>query len=291
MKPAPFRYAAPREIDEALALLAEHGGEAKLLAGGQSLVPMMNLRLARPAVLIDIGRLPGLDGWRADGDTIEVGALVRQRRLETDRALAERLPLLAEAIGQIGHPATRSRGTVLGSLCHADPAAELPVCAAALRGELAVRSARGARRIAARDFFRDAMTTALAEDELAEAVRLPAAGLRSGFACLEVARRHGDFAIVAVACALRLDERGAIAEAGLALGGVAGAPVVLAAAEAALKGQRPEASLFREAAASAADVLDPPSDLHANARYRRRAARALIERALTSAAERAGRNA
>lgn len=291
MKPAPFLYAAPRRIDEALALLGQHGGDAKVLAGGQSLVPMMNLRLARPAVLIDIGRLPGLDGWRADGDAIEVGALLRQRRLELDAELKRRLPLLAEAALQIGHPATRSRGTVVGSLCHADPAAELPVCAVALRGEIAVRSAKGARRIAAREFFRDAMTTTLREDELAEAVRLPAAGLRAGFALLEVSRRHGDFALVAVACALRLDDSGAIAEAGLALGGVAGAPFVPAAAEAALKGQRPGPAMFKDAAASAADALDPPSDLHANARYRKRAARALIERALTLAAERAGRAA
>ena len=287
MKPAPFRYAAPSSLDDALRLLAEHGGEAKLLAGGQSLVPLLNLRLARPSVVVDMGRLPGLDGWRESGGEVEIGALVRQRSLELDGALAERLPLLAEAARWIGHVATRSRGTIVGSLCHADPAAELPVCAVALQAALQVCSAKGARRIAARDFFTDAMTTELAEDELVQSALFPAWTGRSGFACLEVARRHGDFALAVVACALQLDERGVIARAGLALGGVARTPLPASASEAALIGAEPSASTFREVAALAADALDPPSDLHASGRYRKRAARALMERALNLAAERA----
>jgi CO/xanthine dehydrogenase FAD-binding subunit len=225
VKPAPFRYAAPASLDEALGLLAQHGGEAKLLAGGQSLVPLLNLRLARPAVLVDMRRLPALDGWREARGAVEIDALVRQRKLETDRALAERLPLLAEAARWIGHVATRSRGAIVGSLCHADPAAELPACAVALGAELRIRSAKGTRRIAARDFFLDAMTTKLAEDELVESAAFPTWSGRSGFACMEVARRHGDVALVAVACALRLDERGRVAQAGLALGGIARTPL------------------------------------------------------------------
>jgi CO/xanthine dehydrogenase FAD-binding subunit len=287
VKPAPFRYAAPASLDEALALLAAHGGEAKLLAGGQSLVPLLNLRLARPSVVVDMGRLPGLDGWRESDGAVEIEALARQRKLEVDRALAERLPLLAEAARWIGHVATRSRGTIVGSLCHADPAAELPVCAVALQAEVQVRAAKGARRIAARDFFVDAMTTRLAEDELVQSAIFPAWSGRSGFACLEVARRHGDFALVVVACALQLDERGAIARAGLALGGIDRTPLPAAAGEAALMGAQPNAETFREVAALTADALDPPSDLHASGRYRKRAARTLVERALTLAAERA----
>ena len=286
MKPAPFRYAAPRSVEEALDLLAAHGGEAKLLAGGQSLVPLLNLRLARPAVLVDMGRLPALDGWREADGRIEIGALVRQRRLELDAALAGRLPLLGEAARWIGHVATRSRGTIVGSLCHADPAAELPVCAVALGAELHARSSRGSRRIAARDFFADAMTTALAEDELVDAASFPA-GDGAGFACLEVARRHGDFALAVVACMVRLDGRGAVAEAGLALGGVGRTPLPASESEAALAGAPATEKTFEEIAALAADRLDPPDDLHASGRYRKRAVRALVRRALTLAGGRA----
>jgi carbon-monoxide dehydrogenase medium subunit len=286
MKPAPFRYVAPREMDEALALLGSYGGEAKLLAGGQSLVPLMNLRLARPAVVIDINRIAGLDRWARNG-SVEIGALVRQRLLETGKEFAGCAPLLAEAVRHVGHPATRSRGTIVGSLCHADPAAELPVCALALGAELMARSAKGVRAIPAGAFFRGAMTTALSEDEMVERLRMPLVRPRSGFACEEVARRHGDFALVVVACVLELDGQGAMTKVSLALGGVAPRPM-MAPLDSALLGQRPGRQLFREVAQRTADGLETWSDLHATAKYRKWASRALIERALMRAAERAG---
>ena len=286
MKPAPFRYVAPREMDEALALLGSYGGEAKLLAGGQSLVPLMNLRLARPAVVIDVNRVAGLDRWTRNG-SVEVGALVRQRRLETDKELAGCAPLLAEADRHVGHPATRSRGSIIGSLCHADPAAELPVCALALGAELIARSTKGVRAVPAGEFFVGAMTTTLAEDEMVERLRIPLASPMSGFACEEVARRHGDFALVVVACTLELNGQGAMTKVSLALGGVAPSPV-MAQLSTALLGQRPGQQLFREVAQHTADLLEPWSDLHATAKYRKRASGALIERALMRAAERAG---
>lgn len=287
MKSAPFLYAAPDTLDEALALLGEHGAEAKILAGGQSLVPMMNLRLARPAVIVDLNRIPGHDGVRdLDGGSV-IEFLTRQRAFEVSAELARRLPLLAEAIALVGHPAIRSRGTIAGSVAHADPAAEIPAVMMALDATVVVRSKAGERLVAARDFFVGLFTPALSPEEIVVEIRVPAHG-PEGTAFVEVARRHGDFAIVGVAAVVAGPKGGPIGRASIALSGVAGAPVRAREAEQVLVGARPSARLFTEAGRAAVAPLAPPSDIHATAAYRRRLASVLIERAVARAAQRAG---
>ena len=202
MKPAPFNLLRPKSVDEALALLQSHGDEAKVLAGGQSLVPLMNFRLAQPHNLIDLNRVEGLDQIKLDDQTLSLGAMVRQRDVERSASIAERLPILREAIEQVAHPAIRNRGTVGGSLVHADPSAELPLLAVALDATFHLRSARASRSVAAKDFYHGYLLTDIAPDELLVAIdfRLPPADC--GWCCTEIARRHGDFAIVAVAVLL-----------------------------------------------------------------------------------------
>src|SRR5574341_2569174 len=202
MKPAPFNLLRPKSVDEALALLHTHGDEAKVLAGGQSLVPLMNFRLARPQNLIDLNGVEGLDQIKFDDQTLSLGAMVRQRDVERSLAIAERLPILREAMEQVAHPAIRNRGTVGGSLVHADPSAELPLLAIALDAVFELRSARGGRSVAARDFYQGYLTTDIAPDELLMEIvfHLPPPG--AGWCCTEIARRHGDFALVAVAALL-----------------------------------------------------------------------------------------
>ena len=289
MKPAPFRYLAPASVAEAVMLLARHGGEAKILAGGQSLVPMMNLRVARPAVLVDINRIAPLAGWRREGSLVRIGALTRQSVLTRDAEIAVCAPLLTEAARHIGHIATRARGTIGGSLAHADPSAELPVCVLALDATLHVCSQRAARDVAARDFFRDLFTTALADDELLEAVSIapPPPGMGTSFE--EIARRPGDFAVVAVACCLLLDAERRVQDASIALGGVGSRPHRASQAETLLRGERAGEALWRAAAAQAARAIAPGSDIHASAAYRKDVAAVLVERALRSAAARARR--
>jgi CO/xanthine dehydrogenase FAD-binding subunit len=287
MKPAPFDYNAPSGVDEALAILSERGDEAKVLAGGQSLVPLLNLRLARPGLLVDINRLNDLNVLQAVDGGIEIGALTRQRAIEGSSAVRELYPLLAAATTYIGHPAIRTRGTVGGSLAHADPVSELPCVALALDAELLVRDRTGGRTIPAANFFQTVMTTALRPDELLVGVRLPAPAERTGWGFEELARRHGDFAIIAVAALVTLDSHGTIAGARLAYAGAADRPIRARQAEAALVGQRPSASVFEEAARAAVQELDPPSDLHASADYRRKVAVTLTQRALNAASDRA----
>ena len=270
MKPPAFAYAAPQTIDECLALKAEHGEDARFIAGGQSLMPLLSLRMVRPTVVVDLRRLRDLAYWRREGDEIVIGAMLRQRALERDPELGRALPLLAEAARQIGHPATRSRGTIVGSLCHADPAAELPVCAVLLKAQMVLASTRGRRIVEAESFLVDALSTSIADDELVEQLRLPAARPDTGYAFLELARRHGDFALVSVAASV------SPAAARVAIGGLGSAPVAFDVdpTNAAAESQR------------IAQGLKPPDDLHASAEYRRSLARTLIERALTSAAQR-----
>ena len=284
MKPAPFDYTSAANVAEAITLLAQHGGDARLLAGGQSLVPMMNLRMARPAVLIDINRIAALGGWRIEGGRLRIGALTRQRVLEHDTTLAGHAPLLRQAVRHIGHVATRNRGTIGGSLAHADPSAELPICALALDARLHARSQRGVREIAAEDFFRGVLTTALAEDELLEALTFELSPPATGFSFLEIARRPGDFAMVAVACRVTLGDGGQIAALRLALGGVGPRPERAHSAEAAVTGQLPSAELWRLAGRAANQALAPNSDLHATAQYRTDVAAVLVARALAEAA-------
>ncbi len=253
MKPRPFDYARPDTVDEAVALLAEHGDEARVLAGGQSLMAMMNLRLADPAVLIDIARIAGLDAIRDRGDVIEVGAAVTQNKLLAWPDLNKKLPLLAAALPFVGHFQTRNKGTVCGSIAHADPSSELPLSLALLAGEVVLRSRRGERVLNAKDFQRDMLTTARAPDELITAVRFPVDG-RRGVAFREVARRHGDFAILAVAAVI--DGQDSVR---LGIGGMAGTPVVRKSALAGVKDT--VETLIKE--------LDVPEDLHASAEMRR----------------------
>jgi carbon-monoxide dehydrogenase medium subunit len=282
VKPAPFDYAAPATAAEAVALLARHGADAKVLAGGQSLVPMLNLRLVRPALLVDVNRIPELDYLRVEDGTLRVGALCRQRAFE--RWAEGRVALFAEVMRWVSHAAIRTRGTVAGSIAHADPAAELPALFLASEGVVVALGAAGARAIPAADFFQGPLTTALRDDELVTEVRfaLPPPGAGAGFA--EVARRHGDFAL-AGAVALLWQTDGRVAGARLALFGVSGVPVRGTAAETLLVGHAPDPARLREAARAAAATLAPDGDLHATAEYRRRAAQVLAERALRAAAE------
>jgi len=284
VKPAPFEYADPRSLDEAVAELGRHGDDGKVLAGGQSLVPMLNFRLARPRVVVDINRVAGLDGLTESGGTLRVGALVRQRRLE--RWAAGRSALFAAALGHVGHSAIRNRGTVAGSVVHADPAAELPAVLLALDGVVVARSPRGERAIAASELFQGPLTTSLAADEIATETRwvLPAA--TDGWGFHEVARRHGDFALVGAVVVVAL-RAGRLERVRAALFGAGPTPVRLAALERALNGQPPAAATTRAAVESATRELDTASDLHATAEYRRVVAGTLVTRALGDAVGRA----
>jgi aerobic carbon-monoxide dehydrogenase medium subunit len=291
VRPAAFEYFAPRAIEEALELLARHGTEAKPLAGGQSLVPLMNMRLARPAVVVDLNRVAALDGVQAEAGSLRLGALVRQRALERDARIGAAAPLLAEAAPLIGHLQTRARGTVGGSLVHADPAAELPACALALDAVFHLRSARAARACPAADFFRGLLATALESDELLVEIEIPApATARTGQAVAEVARRHGDFALVGACAVIELDAAGVCRRARLVIFGAGDIPHVARSTEA-LVGERPGPARLAEAARAAAAELDPRADLHATVDYRRRVAAGLGAQALDRAATRAGATA
>jgi carbon-monoxide dehydrogenase medium subunit len=285
VKPAPFEYHRPTALADALALLATHP-DARVLAGGQSLMPMLNLRLATPDHLIDLNRIPELDYVRDEGDAMVFGAMTRQRTIEFSPLVAAKLPLLAEAIRWVGHRQTRNRGTIGGSVCHLDPSAELPTIAMALDATLEVRSARGARTLAMTDFPAGYMTPALDPDEVLAALRFPVWPGRVGTAFTEFARRHGDFAVVSVAVQLALDAAGKVTRASITLGGVAMAPTRVAAAEAALVG-RTAGDADIAAAAAACAAIDANNDIHAPAWYRQRLARTLAGRALRAALARA----
>jgi aerobic carbon-monoxide dehydrogenase medium subunit len=288
VKPPSFEYYAPRTVDEALAHLSEHGDAAKVLAGGQSLVPLLNLRLAAPEVLVDLNRLDtfaGIDAW--DGG-LAIGAMVRQSALERSSLAQERLPLLVEATRLVGHPTIRHRGTVGGSLAHADPAAELPAAMLALDASFVARSGRGDRTIGAADFFTGYLTTALAPDELLVEVRVPGVPSGTGAAFAELSRRYGDFAICGAAALVTLDERGHCKRVRVTLCGVGAGPVRAEGVEDALHGAAPQGEAFESAARRVVEAIDPPSDIHGSAAYRRRMAVVMARRALALAAERAG---
>ncbi|HMH53547.1 MAG TPA: xanthine dehydrogenase family protein subunit M [Candidatus Acidoferrum sp.] len=286
MKPPRFDYLAPASLDEALAALAEHGDAAKVLAGGQSLVPLLNFRLVRPAYLVDLNDIPGLAYIRQENGHVAIGALTRQRALETSALIRERVPLLADAMPQIGHAQIRNRGTIGGSLAHADPAAELPAVVAALDGELVVRNASGGRVLRPDEFFVAYLTTALDPTELLVEVRLPLVPPRTGTAFLEVSRRHGDFALVGVAASVTLDDAGVCTRCAIALIGVGPAPVVARAAAQRLVGSKPTMEVLQDVGQLAAADLSPDGDLHASSQYRRHVAGVLTRRALARALER-----
>jgi CO/xanthine dehydrogenase FAD-binding subunit len=286
MKPPRFDYLLPRSLDEALGILTQHGDQAKVLAGGQSLVPLLNFRLVRPTYLVDLNDIPGLDGIRVDGSRLAIGAMTRQRAVETSSVVRERCPLLAEAMPQIGHVQIRNRGTIGGSLAHADPAGELPAVVAALDGELVLRSTRGERRLGPQEFFVAYLTTATEPDELLVEARMPVTPPRTGTAFMEVSRRHGDFALVGVAATVTVDEAGVCTACALAVTGVGATPVVARQAARALVGVKPTPDAFENVARRVSGTLTPDSDLHASSDYRKHLAGVLTRRALARAASR-----
>lgn len=289
MKPAPFKYYAPTTVDEALAHLAEHGYDAKPLAGGQSLVPLLNFRLAQPAVIVDLNNVSELFYIRAaDDGGLRLGAMTRQRQVERDPLVAERAPLLYETMPHIAYPQIRNRGTIGGSLAHADPAAELAAVSVALDGRFRLRSQAGERWVPANEFFIGLFTTVLEPDELLVEVALPPMPPRSGYSFLEITRRHHDFAMAGVAAVVTVDGDGRCEQARLVFLAVGDGPVEAQQAAATLRGQKPTPEAIAAAADTAASAdVDPGSDIHASAEYRRHLVGVLARRALTQAFERA----
>ena len=286
MKPPRFDYHAPATVDEAVDLLGRYGGDAKVLAGGQSLMPMLNFRLTRPAALIDINRIAPLAYVREDNGTVALGAMTRQRTIEFSPLVARRLPLLAEATRWVGHLPIRSRGTIGGSIAHADPSAEYPAVLTALDGTVVVQSSRGRRTLKAGELFETYLTTRLAADELLVEVRLPAMLGGCGYAFEEFARRHGDFAIVGIAAMIERD--GArCTMARLATAGAGPVPTRLREAETILEHDGLGDAAIAAAAARAAELVTPDGDVHATATYRRHLTGVLTARALRRAVERA----
>jgi len=288
LKAAPFEYARAGSIGEACDLLARRGDDAKLIAGGQSLVPMMAMRLLRPSWLIDINEISALKFAAIEKDFARTGACTRQAEIARDDALAVRVPLLRQALAWVGHVQTRNRGTVGGSLAHADPAAELPVVAQLLGARMLLRSSKGTREIEAGEFFTGPMAVAARPDECLEEIRWPIwSEKRAGSAFTEISVRHGDFAMVAAAAQLALDADGKCTRAVLGLGGVGRTPLAFPKIAARLVGTRLEESAVRDAAQAAAAACEPGGDLHASAEYRRHLAGVLAARALRESYEKA----
>jgi carbon-monoxide dehydrogenase medium subunit len=283
MKPAPFEYHAPGSLSDVTALLAEHGDEAKVLAGGQSLVPMLALRLTRFEHIVDLNRVDDLRGVSRSNGTLTINAMTTQRTVEQDAAAGEAVPLLAQAIPLIGHFQIRNRGTVGGSIAHADPASELPAVALALDAELEVAGPGGTRRVPASEFFVGTWTTTIGEDEILSAVHFPVWSGNVGFAVEEVARRSGDFALTGVVAAVEVDGSGAVSRAGLSFLGMAPTPVRARQAEQALVGTSPSASDLEEIGRLAVADTEPTADVHASAEYRKHVGAHLAVRALDRA--------
>jgi len=288
MKPAPFRYVAAESIESALALKAEHGDDARFLAGGQSLIPAMNFRLAQPAVVVDINPLGELDFVRAAGaGGLRIGALTRNRTLERDALVAQRQPLVREALPHVAHPQIRNRGTLGGNLAHADPASELPALMLALDARLRAQSARGERWIEAREFFRGVFTTALRADELLAEVELPGLPPRTGTCFMEVARRRGDYAMMGVAAVVTLGKGDSCTHARLAYCNAGETPVSATTAAQALVGSSVSEGQIHDAAAVAQREIDPLGNVHASKAFQRHLAGVLTRRALQTAVNRA----
>lgn len=287
MKPAPFRYFAPRELSEALELMTSFGPTQKVLAGGQSLVPLMNMRLARPEQLIDLNRIQGLTFIRDHDGYVCVGAMTRHAELERSGIVREALPLLSLAVPYIGHLAIRNRGTLGGTVSHADPSAEIPAVLVAHGGEVVVRSVRGERIIPVEEFFVSFLTTSLLEDEVVTEVRFARMPERTGWGFAEVARRHGDFALVSVAVMLRL-ARGEVADIRIVVGSVADRPYRADDAESRLLGSTFDEDVIAIAVESVREEIQPSADAHASADYRRHVACVLTRRCLVAATDRNG---
>lgn len=285
MKPANFEYYDPSTIDEALDLLSQYGDEARPLAGGQSLVPLMNFRLLRPAHIIDLNGIAALNFLQADAGELRIGATTRQRQLERSSEVGARWPLLRDATSYIGHTQIRNRGTVGGSLAHAFPSAELPVAMVTLGASFVLRAMSGQRTVAADGFFLSFMTSALQLGELLVEIKVPALAPNTGWSYQEVSRRHGDFALAGAASLVTLDGAGIITHAKLTLTGTT--PMPSTSAQELLIGEKPSESLFREAARQASIRLEQDSDIQASAEYRRSACEVLARRAFTEASQRA----
>ena len=285
MKPANFQYYDPTTIEEVVDLLSQFGDQARPLAGGQSLVPLMNFRLLRPAHLVDLNGVRDLSYLRVENGELRIGATTRQRQLERSSDVANGWPLLREATGYIGHMQIRNRGTVGGSLAHAFPSAELPMAMVTLGASLVLSGKARQRTVSAEDFFLSTMTTVLEPGELLTEIRVPMLPANTGWSYQEVSRRHGDFALAGSAALIRLDPNGNIDHARLTVTGVT--PIQVMTAEEIVTGQKPSEALFRDAVVKAMEGLEQDSDIHASAEYRRSACAALGERTLREAAERA----
>jgi carbon-monoxide dehydrogenase medium subunit len=292
MKPAPFKYYVPTTVEEALVHLSEYGYDAKALAGGQSLIPTMNFRLAQPSVLVDLNNIPELFYVHPDENGgLRIGAMTRESQVEHSPLVAERAPLLHETMPHIAHPQIRNRGTIGGTLAHADPAAELPAVSVALNGRFRLRSQARERWVAADEFFIGFFTTALEPDELLVEVALPSLSPRTGWSFQEIARRHGDYALVGVAAVVTLDDKDRCQQARLVFLSVGDGPVEAHQATEILTGQIPSPEAIRAAAETAAKAdVDPGSDIHASAEYRRHLVQVLARRALEQAVRRAKRD-
>lgn len=289
VKAARFEYHAPTTVEEAVQLLSSFGSDAKVLGGGQSLIPLLGLRLTRFAHLIDVNRIEKLSYITRADSHLSIGAITRQATAEHSVEVAESTPLLSRAIPHIGHFQIRNRGTIGGSIAHADPASELPLLARVLDAEIELASVRGSRRVRANDFFLSMWETAAEEDEILTAVHFPTSAARCGFGFEELALRLGDFALAGSACAVALSESGSISSASIGLLGMDQTPVRAFEAEAALVGQMPDDVDVKEAAALAVGATEPTGDVHASAAYRRRVGEVMVERALTSAMKEAAR--
>lgn len=287
MKPPKFDYFAPDSVESALALIAEHGDDARFLAGGQSLVPMMNFRVAAPSALIDLNGIADLRGIRIDDDhRLHIGAMTRTREIETDATIARASPLLHAAAPSIAHMQIRNRGTIGGSLAHADPAAELPGIVLACGAEIHIVGPGGARSVAAGDFFEGIFETALQDGDMIAEIVFPAWPAARHWAFDEISRREGDFAMIGIAVWFDLDPAGKISATGLAAIGAGDTPLRLSSGEEVLVGQSPGESVFAGAAQAATTDLQPASDIHASAEYRREVGTVLVQRCLQAAWER-----
>jgi carbon-monoxide dehydrogenase medium subunit len=288
MFPAAFDYRRANSVDEAMALLRQHGGDARILAGGQSLIPAMRFRLARPAVLVDINRLADLDYVREQDGTLVLGALARDAALERIPWIGERYPLIADVSAVVADPVVRQMGTIVGSLCHNDPAGDWAVAALAERAQVVVRGAAGNRVVSIDDFLVDSFTTAVADGEMALEVRFPTPPERTSGSYQKIERKVGDFATAAAAARITLASDGTIAEAGIAIGAAGPTATRVAAAEALLRGAKPTRELIRSAAEEAAKVADPAADTRGSSAYKKAMAGVLVGRALIRACERLG---
>lgn len=286
MKPAQFDYHAPSDLTEAVRLLGELGDSARPLAGGQSLIPLLSMRLARPAAIVDLNRIPGLEYHRLEADALVVGALCRHRDIEHDQRISARCEAIGEAVPLIGHVGIRNRGTVVGSLAHADPSAEWPALAVLLEASVRILGTGGERNLGASEFFTGLLSTDLRVGEMIVEARFPWLPEGAGSAFVEVARRHGDFALGAAAAVIQVGPDGAVAMARIVLAGFASVPLRSHAAEAQLVGRTPSDAELESASTIASQALDPTGDIHAPASYRRTLARTLARRALRLAADR-----